>query len=138
MRVSRRASDLPSPNMTPMIDCVFQLLIFFITTASLAQMSLVHLFLPTEKGNPAASAGSMGLVVNLTANGGIVVNDRGVALSELTALAKEALVREPSAVPVIRADREARADDLNKVMKALRGGGCRSIRVATVKEGDGG
>ncbi len=105
MRVSRRGLEAPSPNMTPMIDCVFQLLIFFLTTASLSQMAMVHLFLPVEKGNPAASTGSAGLVVNLTAGGALVVSNREVTLSEIAVLAREAIAREPEAVPVIRADR---------------------------------
>ncbi len=137
MRVSRRPADLPSPNMTPMIDCVFQLLIFFITTASLSQLSMLHLTLPAEKGNPAASTGSAGLVVNLTAEGNIVISGGDVDISGIAALAREALAREPGSVPVIRADRNARADDLNKVMRALRAGGCRTIRVATVAKPGG-
>ena len=44
----RRKSRLLPVDMTPMIDIVFQLLIFFLTTAQLAQFSRAEMDLPEE------------------------------------------------------------------------------------------
>ena len=44
-------------DMTPMIDIVFQLLIFFLTTAQLAQFSRAAMDLPQEAGEETEAAG---------------------------------------------------------------------------------
>ena len=43
-------------DMTPMIDIVFQLLIFFLTTAQLAQFSRAEMDLPQEAGEETEAA----------------------------------------------------------------------------------
>ncbi len=130
MRIRRPRPGALQPDMTPMIDVVFQLLIFFIITAQLVQQA-VPLLLPLERGARADASGSMGLVVNLTADGEIVVLERRVEAGRLPELARELLAREPRSVPVVRADRRAAAARLNDVMTGLREGGCRSIRIST-------
>ncbi len=114
-----------------MIDVVFLLLIFFLTTAQMAQMASSPVSLPEETGSPAESAGSTGLVVNVDSLGVITVLDQPVEAQELVKRAKEVMAQDPTAVPVIRADRRAAAGRLNEVVEGLRSGGCRAVRVAT-------
>ena len=52
----RRKSRLLPVDMTPMIDIVFQLLIFFLTTAQLAQFSRAEMDLPEEAGEQVETA----------------------------------------------------------------------------------
>lgn len=131
MRIGRRRYGLAILDMTPMIDVVFLLLIFFLTTAQLAQMASTPVSLPVESGNAAESSGSTGLVVNVDAMGVISILDQIIEPQELIKRVKEVLVQDPSAVPVIRADRRAPAARLNEIVEGLRSGGCRAVRVAT-------
>ena len=49
-RNSRNTIRTVAIDMTPMIDIVFQLLIFFLVTAQMAQQTRATLDLPKEKG----------------------------------------------------------------------------------------
>ena len=65
---SRNKPDRLLPvDMTPMIDIVFQLLIFFLTTAQLAQFSRAEMDLPQEAGEQTEAAEEAGIIVNLLA-----------------------------------------------------------------------
>ncbi|MSR44496.1 MAG: biopolymer transporter ExbD [Phycisphaerales bacterium] len=131
MRIKRRRYETAILDMTPTIDVVFLLLIFFLTTSQLAQMAESPVALPLEVGTVDASPTTAGLVVNVSASGTLTVFDRDVGPTELPEIAKSALAQDPSAIPVIRADRNATAARLNEVMEGLRSGGCSSVRVAT-------
>ncbi|MDG2030781.1 MAG: biopolymer transporter ExbD [Phycisphaerales bacterium] len=123
-------------DMTPMIDIVFLLLIFFLTTAQLARESRAELDLPDERGEQASEVERAGLIVNVLPDGSLQIGDRVVSLQELEAIAigqvlgsrdeKGRLVR-----PLVRADRNAPAERLNEVFNALRRAGTGSVRLAT-------
>jgi biopolymer transport protein ExbD len=123
-------------DMTPMIDVVFLLLIFFLVTAQMSDMASTPVTLPVQEGTEQESEGAIGLVVNLDAVGVIVVGSDAVEPLGLIDLAKDALARDPTAVPVVRADRRAPAARLNEVVEGLRSGGCRAVRVATTRPKD--
>jgi biopolymer transport protein ExbD len=134
-------------DMTPMIDIVFQLLIFFLTTAQMAQMTRTKLELPDERGEEEKSQDLAGLVINLDASGMIVVNDATVSLAELEALVADLAVRQGPAGfgagaanvsafrPLVRADRNAPAERLNSVINALERVGVKAIRIGTSPTG---
>ncbi len=137
MRIRRPIAGALELDMTPMIDVVFLLLIFFLTTAQLSQMAAAPVTLPQEQGNADELLESSGLVVNVMADGSIIVLEKVISPQEIPALAKVALALDPSAVPMIRADRSASAIHLNEVMDGLRSGGFRNVRVATVRASEG-
>ncbi len=121
--------------MTPMIDVVFQLLIFFLTTAAVAQATRARLDLPAERGVSEPSPTGPGLVVALHADGRVEVSGRDVTIAELGTLAREAIVAHGAHVPVIRADRTTAAQRLNDVMDACREAGFQGVRIATAPGG---
>ena len=132
-------------DMTPMIDIVFQLLIFFLTTAQMAQMARTNLDLPSERGEEEKSKDLAGLVINLDAQGTIVVNDATVSVNELEAMAADLAMRtgpasasaDPSAFrPLVRADRNAPAERLNGVLAALERAGVKGVRIGTSPPSD--
>ena len=120
-------------DMTPMIDIVFQLLIFFLTTAQLAQLSLAELELPAERGEASEVDVETGLIVNILRDGSVVVAGRATDLVALSLMA-EALVAESTARPVrplVRADRAAPAAALNRTLRTLQEAGVGAVRIAT-------
>ena len=123
-------------DMTPMIDIVFLLLIFFLTTAQLARESRADLDLPDERGEQTTEVERAGLIVNVLADGSLLLGDSMISIEELENAAirqvvgsrdeKGRLVR-----PLVRADRNAPAERLNEVFNALRRAGTGSVRLAT-------
>jgi biopolymer transport protein ExbD len=126
-------------DMTPMIDIVFQLLIFFLVTARMAEMTRADIDLPTEAGEKEASKEQAGLVINVAANGEITVGERAVDLLELESMAAELAsatgpkgATDPSKFrPLVRADRNAQAERLNAVLGALERAGVKGVRLGT-------
>ena len=120
--------------MTPMIDIVFQLLIFFLVTAQMAEQTRSKLNLPQERGEDAAEREQAGLTVNVLADGRIVVNDAEVPLEALDALVDEAIKVAGGAdrlKPLVRADRDCDAARLNVVFQRLASRGLSASRLAT-------
>ena len=120
--------------MTPMIDIVFQLLIFFLVTAQMAEQTRSKLNLPQERGEDGTEREQAGLTVNVLADGRIVVNDAEVPLEALDALVDEAIKVAGGAdrlKPLVRADRDCDAARLNEVFQRLASRGLSAIRLAT-------
>ncbi|MEE2682012.1 MAG: biopolymer transporter ExbD [Planctomycetota bacterium] len=122
-------------DMTPMIDIVFLLLIFFLWTMQLVQDSRLELDLPREPGEQAERTEQAGLILNLLPDGTIIEGDEIVSLERLEVLALAAVDGNASQAvslrPLIRADRNAPAERLNQVMHVLRQSGLSGIRLAT-------
>lgn len=131
MRFARARKPLRSPDMTPMIDVTFLLLIFFLVTAQMAERSRGDVRLPVEAGESRLQDVAAGLVVLVDQAGTVRVGEQPVAAADLAELARQAAARDGAAVPVVRADRDAPAAALNAVAKALRQGGAPSFRLAT-------
>ena len=139
-RQKKRERLLPL-EMAPMIDIVFQLLIFFLATAQLAEVSRAELDLPQEAGESAEVGEEAGLVVNILANGDLLI-DENLLTDEQFAVMVEELVLELDSErlarlrPLIRADRSAGAGRLNRVLTLLQRSGIPAVRIATSPGGN--
>jgi biopolymer transport protein ExbD len=118
-------------DMTPMIDIVFQLLIFFLTTAHMAQATRAPIDLPLERGEQRRSQEEAGMIINVTSAGEFIVSERTVSADELDDLILAALARAPQMKPLIRADRAAPTHVLNALLDRLKKSGVESARLAT-------
>jgi biopolymer transport protein ExbD len=95
-------------NMTPMIDVVFQLIIFFLLSSHLAKQE-THLELPlpiAASGQAAAADDRPRLTVNVLADGTLLVGGRTIEPPDLAALLLERKNEHGDALEVrIRSDR---------------------------------
>jgi biopolymer transport protein ExbD len=133
---ARRRDRGIAVDITPMIDVVFLLIIFFMTTAQFAQLTRAEVDLPQERGEQRAEAEQAGIVVNITRDGQLIVSGRTVGLSELRSIVRSEIEREPDRPAqqlklLIRADRNAPAARLNRVVEILRPLGVGAARLAT-------
>lgn len=121
-------------DLTPMIDVTLQLIIFFMLTPQLAQVSRTEVRLPAQPGEPAAKMPDAPIFVDITADGAYHLDGRAVGLERLSqALARRAR-SSPADRPVeiiVRADRSARASALNDLAARLTQMGVRGWRLAT-------
>mgnify|MGYP001214349153 CR=1 FL=1 len=128
-------------DMTPMIDVVLQLIIFFMFTSQFAQTARSPIDLPEEQGDENPVTGPQTVTVDIDGSGQILVEGDVVSLDELVRLinVEIASVGEAAGVTVLlRADAEVPALHLNRVAERLSGLGLKGWRLGTIKPIGGG
>ncbi|MDP7006519.1 MAG: biopolymer transporter ExbD [Phycisphaerales bacterium] len=132
---SRTKVIVPVVEMTPMIDIVFLLIIFFMVAAQFAQQARVDLELPMEQGEEVQELGVSVLTINLRSNGEILVenNEDVVSIVELNAMIRNVLMNKENSWQdiSIRADKNASTGVLNEVLVLLNKHGLSATKIAT-------
>ncbi len=123
-------------DITAMIDVVFLLIIFFMTTAQVAQLTRTEIDLPQERGEQRATPDEAGLVINITAEGEIIVASRTIDLVELEEIVRGEMSKDAPKPAyqlklLLRADRNAAAAHLNHVVELIESLGVGAARLAT-------
>ena len=123
-------------DFTSMVDVVFLLIIFFMTTAQFARITRAELDLPKEAGEQPEQPDEAGLVINITQTGEIIVGDETFELEALRGFVEREIQAtyegRPSDVKLmIRADRRCDTARLNAVVSMLRELNVAVTRVAT-------
>jgi len=123
-------------DITAMIDVVFLLIIFFMTTAQVAQLTRTEIDLPLERGDQQSTPDEAGLVINITSSGEIIVASRIVGLAELEGIVLSEIRKDPERPAdqlklLLRADRTVAALYLNRVVRLLNSLGVGAARLAT-------
>ena len=87
-RKRRRRDNAPSEiQMTPMIDVVFQLLIYFIVTIKPVDVAAhLDVFRPSSDTAPSTSEPPKMLRIQILPEGVLLINDRDVSLAALTSV----------------------------------------------------
>ncbi|MAC19098.1 MAG: hypothetical protein CMJ23_05345 [Phycisphaerae bacterium] len=132
----RKISERQLPvDMTPMIDIVFQLLIFFLVTAQLSQHSRADLELPQEAGETIEESIEAGMIVNVLASGDLEIAGELVTMEDFDRTSRALVVEAGDSIstlrPLVRADRRAPTAALNRVLSTLQKAGVPSVRIAT-------
>lgn len=122
-------------NMTPLIDVVFLLLIFFMVSTTFSKETHIDLELPTSTSTEQAPD-SMPLEVVVNASGGFVVNGKPLVQSSLSSLIKAIqadLVNYEDENPVIYVVADAQAPHQSVVYALDAAGqlGLTQVRMAT-------
>jgi len=115
-------------NLTPMLDVVFIMLIFFIVTASFVKEAGIDVSRP-----PAASAERKergNILVAITDSGQIWIDRRQVDERALRANIERMHAENPQGSVVIQADKEAKTGLLVAVMDAARMAGVHNVSLA--------
>ena len=122
MRLSKRSgSRLLRMNMTPMIDIVFLLLIFFMTVTQASRIKEEQLELPQQEGSRVKETSS--LTINIRQDGQLVMLGRVLQLDRLLTLVNEELARvdnDPRRINIeLRVDQRGESRAANQVAKSL-------------------
>src|SRR5688500_473452 len=100
--------DVRGIDLTPMIDMVFLLLIFFLAATTFARDEVeVDLRLPSAKSGVQGTKGGRQLVVNVFADGRMVVDGRPVTLEALRQKLQAAAARDKNQAVLVRGDKQA-------------------------------
>ncbi len=131
--------DEASFDLTPMVDVILLLIIFFTFTTQFAALTGTPVDLPDEKGEAVKLKDKKSLVVDITESGQLLVLGKGVSPAEFLELAKrERALQGDDLELIIRADRKAPASHLNAVAEALAAQGIRTWKLATAPSSSGG
>ena len=126
----RRNSDEEETeiNITPMLDIVFIMLIFFIVTTSFVKETGIDPRRPAAQTAEEKPRGN--ILVAISETGQIWMNKRPVELGQVRALVEAALAENPESSAVIIADEESATGVLIDLMDQIRLGGVYNISVA--------
>ncbi len=130
----RRPPETPeaSFDLTPMIDIVLLLIIFFTMTAHFARTTSTPVELPRQPGETATAAGENQIVIDINTTGSYVLLGRVLPLMDLANEVKAEVDRGGGAPDVlIRADRTCKSAHLNRLATALAAAGVRQWKLAT-------
>ena len=115
-------------NITPMLDIVFIMLIFFIVTTSFIKETGID---PNRPEAATAAAKPRGnILIAISSTGQIWMNKRKVELAQIRPMVEGALAENPESSAVIIADEEADTGTLIDLMDQVRLGGVANIAVA--------
>ncbi len=127
-RARKREQDESEVNLTPMLDVVFIMLIFFIVTASFVKEAGIDITRP-----PAATATRKergNILIAITENDQIWMDRRQVDPRALRANIERLHAENPQGSVVIQADKNSKNGLLVMVMDAARLAGVKSVALA--------
>jgi biopolymer transport protein ExbD len=122
-------------NITPMLDIVFIMLIFFIVTTSFIKETGIDPTRPEAETAIKQERGNILIAINSV--GDIWMNKRKVELGQVRQMVEQAKAESPEASVVIIADEKSATGVLIDLMDQVRLGGVANISVAAELAGGG-
>ena len=116
-------------DMTPMLDVVFIMLIFFIVTASFVKEAGIDVNRPDAA--TAVQKDRANILIAISENNEIWIDKRQVDVRAIQANIERLYAENPQGSVVIQADEESNTRVLIKVMDAARSAGVYDVSVAT-------
>jgi biopolymer transport protein ExbD len=124
----QQEGDEGSVDITPMLDVVFIMLIFFIVTATFIKESGIDVDKP--EAATAVVQEKASILVAIDHNDQVWINRRQVDLRSVRSIIERLHAENPKGTVVIQADRESRNNTLVQVMDASRRAGVYDIALA--------
>lgn len=118
------------PDMTPMIDCVFQLLIFFLLASSFSLPAL-QLNLPSATAD--GMAPDSGLVISVAADRQVAVNGERIGLDRLEEVLRHRRGSD-SVSATLRADKRLDYEFILGIIVKVRGSGIETVNLSYERE----
>ena len=129
MKSFSKGEDEAEINLTPMLDVVFIMLIFFIVTATFIKQAGIDVLRPdaqTQEPKPLVS-----VLIAIGPTGDIWIDKEKVDPAAVRAVIERLHAENPKGGIVIQADRQAKYERLKTVLDASRGAGVTEVAIAT-------
>ena len=128
-----KAESQLSIEMTPMIDMVFLLLIFFLVATSFHQEEReMQIALPVAQSAGPISVALRELVINVDAQGRIIVSGREISPEDLHSMVVDALAANPDQKVTLRGDRSVAYESVVRVLDICKASGIQEPYLDTV------
>ncbi len=125
-----------SVDLTPMIDVVFQLIIFFMFTSQFGDLRRTEVDLPREQGEEETVQQQAAMIIDVTREGTYRFESRETSLLEVERIASAGVMNQSDSTPfdvLIRPDRNAPVAYLDRLLLRLSNVGVQKWKLATVE-----
>lgn len=113
------AEDKAEIDLTPMLDVVFIMLIFFIVTASFVKEEAINVNVPEDEP-PQEQKENAAILIQVSANDEIFIDGRRVDVRSVRSLIAQKHAENPQAPVVVRAHEDSTAETYINVADAAR------------------
>ncbi len=117
------------PDLSPMIDCIFILLIFFIVTTVFVEESGVEVTRP--EASTATAAESNSILIAITSDNKIFYGGKEYRVNGLQSLVKEKLAEDEEMPVILQGDTKASHGIVTQVYDQCKAAGATKITTAT-------
>ena len=121
-----------SVNLTPLIDMVFILLIFFLVTASFTKESGIDVDRPSAQTTVRQEQAS--LIISITKEGEIWIDNKQVDIRSIRAHIEQLHAQNPEGTVIIMADKSALTGATVAVLDQVRLSGVSNVAIAASKK----
>ena len=128
-RKAKHADEQAEINITPMLDIVFIMLIFFIVTTSFVTEIAIDVSRPSNRPEQSQRLSEV-IAIRISATGEIMVQQRIIDIRAVRANIETALAATPEASVVVIASRAADAGLLVRVIDQARVAGAAKVSLA--------
>ena len=130
-------SRAASVQMASLMDVIFLLLCFFVTSSVFSQWETeISIALPTAKSSTVPGRMPGEIILNVAADGNVTVNGQKLSLAEVTERLTRIAKLYPGQPVVIRADKTTKYEALVSVIDACRTADVWNFSLATKDEED--
>jgi biopolymer transport protein ExbD len=128
---NKKKKDETNIDLTPMLDVVFILLIFFVVTASFLKENAMDIEGQDPNNNPPPPSldDPKNVLIQIDARNQIFFNQERVDISAIRARVASSRAENPSASVIIRPDKQSSAEVLVSAMNSAREAGVSTISV---------
>ena len=131
----RRRVDLDEEeagiNITPMLDIVFIMLIFFIVTTSFVKETGIEVNRPDAQTAVRNERGN--ILIAITESGDIWMDKRKIDVRAVRANVERMLAERPEGAVIVQADKFSQAGVMVTVMDQVRLAGVENVSIAAIK-----
>jgi biopolymer transport protein ExbD len=124
-----KKKGMTAPSMAPLIDVVFQLLIFFMLTSAIAIQDRLEVKLPEAESGKDQAAQAITVLVG--SDGELAVNNVITAPEGLAESLREAKAAVGGNTIMIKADAVTRTAEVVHVLRMAREAGMENVKIAT-------
>ncbi len=131
MPLKTQPDELPTLNLTPMIDIVFLLIIFFMVGTTFSQMDKqIELQVPEVSDRGALTAAPEKRVINVLRDGRITLDDQFVSLEQLEQQLGAARGQYAGLGVTVRGDSRAAFQPVAEVLNACKQAGISELAIS--------
>ncbi len=127
--LSRQTEENDEPDLTPMLDVVFIMLIFFIVTATFVKEIGLDVNTP-DKNQNVKDADKQSIVIQITNRDRIRIRNRDVDFRAVRANIERLHAENPEAPVVVQPHPDSRTETMVHVMDAARQAGVYNVSIA--------
>jgi len=130
-RISKQGADT-EVDLTPMLDVVFIMLVFFIVTATFIREKGLDVLRPDESDTP-PPPNMQAIVISIDANNDVWIEARIVDERAVRANVERLRAETPDAPVLVQADREANTGVVIRTMDQAKQAGAAAVSIAAIE-----